>query len=105
MYEGAGFDIAVGINMAIASSSRNASVHIFAIVPEVHGKNRFGLAEFSYLTVHIFSLFRSNQPIGHSIHADRHICKQPQEEATLFNQEIDELFAGDDLRVLSCIAA
>ena len=56
VYERTWFDITVRIDMQIFSTARYTALHIFAVVPEVYGKDRFRLTEFTDLPVYKLTL-------------------------------------------------
>ena len=101
----AGFDIPVGIDMEVRTSSSDASANKLAVVPEVHGEDRLRFAVFANLVIHELALLRRNHQIRNRIFADRHIGKQPHEFRAKRDHFIDIRFASDHFRVRARIAA
>ena len=61
MDEYTGLHIAVWIDMAVVSAACDTSAHIFSIVLEIEGKDRFSAlhgTDFTNTVIHIFSLVR-----------------------------------------------
>ncbi len=104
MNKGTGFNITICIDMQISSSTGDTSVHIFPVVPEIHGEQLFGVAEFANLTIHKLTLLCCHHQIRNRIHAYRHISKVPCELRSLVNQEIRKFLTADYFGVGSCIA-
>ncbi len=104
MDERARFDVAVRVDMQIGFSSRDAAVHILAVVPEIHGENRLCLAEFADLMIHEFALVRGRYQIRHGVRADRDVGENPREQTALANQKVEVFVAADQLGVFPRIA-
>jgi len=103
MDKSTGFHISVGINMQVAAASRNTSIYIFAVVPEIENKARLGGAEFSHLMIHKFALLGSCQQFGNRTLANGNISKIPTEFTAFCNHGIDPVFRSDHLGVLAVI--
>ena len=105
MDERAGFDVARRVDVQISSAARDAAAHVFAVVPEVDGKDGFGLAERAHLVVHPASLLRGRHQLGHRIHAYGHVGEEPAELGAPFDHLVEIGFASDHVAVLAGVAA
>ena len=105
MNECAGLHVAVGIDVAVAASAGDAAADRVAVVPEVHRKERLGLAELVDLLIHELALLRSGDQLRHGCCADGHISEEPREFCAHVDHGIEIFLAADDLDILAGVAA
>ncbi len=104
MYEGARLYIAVRVYMQVGTPAGDTAVHIFAVIPKIHGENRFCLPELSYLVIHILSLLGCCDEVKGCIGTDGYVCEKPREFATLLYEKVKVLAAAYRFGIFACIA-
>ena len=105
MNESTRFDIPIGIDMEIITSSGDTSPDILPVIPEIHSKDRLCLTEHTYLLVHEFPLFGSHHQFGYSIVTDRHISEIPNKSSPLVDHKIKIFRRPDDIDVFTMITS
>src|SRR5690554_1231429 len=95
MDKGTGFNITIGANMQVTSSTSDASINIFTIIPKVQDENVLSGTVLSHLFIHQFTLLRCCQEGWVSILPYWNICEVPPEKAPFFNHCINKLLRGN----------
>ena len=106
MDEGAGFNIAVGIDMQIPAAACNASLHILAVILEVDSKKSAWFFRYSRMQCTITSRCSGEgSSSGTASFPTRHIVEEPRKLGALGNQVVDVLFQTEGVNILAGIAA
>ena len=103
--EGAGLDVAVGVDVQVVAACGDAATDIFAVIPEVHREEGLGLAERAYLTVHELALLGGGHEVGGRAAADGHVGEEPAELGAHLHHPVEVLLAADHLVILRGVAA
>ena len=105
MDEGAGLDVAVGVDVQVAPSARDAAARVLAVVPEVHGEDGLCGAERAHLLVQEAALLRRDHQVRHRVAAHGHVGEEPAELRAPGDHLVKVRLAADDLHVLTGVAA
>ena len=95
--EHAGFHVASGVDVQVATAACNASAHVLAVVLEVEREQRLFLAHLANEVVHVLTLFGRGDELCCGAAAHRHKVEVPAEECALIDHPVDVFLRGDGI--------
>ena len=103
--ECAGIGVPIGIDMQIATPTRDAAVDELRVVLEVHAEQRLAAAVIPDAAIDLGALFRRGQKLGRCVIAHRHVMEVPAKVRALFDEHVVVFLRGDGVVVGAGVAA